>query len=88
MGNNVRDRPVTLPGSSRTGLRLFIMERFRFTRFNRWGIGLSRKAKKIGLRKGIEKGKAEMAKKALEEGVSIDLISKISGLTIEEVEKL
>ncbi len=41
-----------------------------------------------GRAEGIEEGKAEMAKKALAEGLPIDLISKISGLTIEEIEKL
>ncbi|MCP4154248.1 MAG: hypothetical protein GY757_41370 [bacterium] len=55
---------------------------------------------KIGLRKGREEGRAEgreegreeekkeIARKALEEGLPIDLVSKISGITIEEVKKL
>ncbi len=41
-----------------------------------------------GIEKGIEKGIAKMAKKSLEEGLPIYLISKITGLSKEEIEKL
>jgi predicted transposase/invertase (TIGR01784 family) len=47
---------------------------------------------KIGIKKGIETGKnkmaEEMAKKSIKEGLSIDLISKLTGLSREEIEKL
>ena len=45
-----------------------------------------------GMEKGVEKGKKEekieMAKKSLEEGLSIELIVKLTGLSKEEIEKL
>src|SRR5574344_1394724 len=41
-----------------------------------------------GKKKGIEEGKKSMAKSLKESGVSIDVISKSSGLTIEEINNL
>jgi predicted transposase/invertase (TIGR01784 family) len=50
------------------------------------------KGEKIGIEKGIETGKnkmaEEMAKKSIKEGLSIDLISKLTGLSREEIEKI
>ena len=43
---------------------------------------------KEGEEKGIEKGKIEDAKKMLAEGFDVALITKITGLTVEEIEKL
>ena len=47
---------------------------------------------KKGMEKGIEKGreeeKLETAKKMLKEGIKIDLIIKVTGLTKEEIENL
>ena len=43
---------------------------------------------KRGILKGIEKGKLEMAKRFREEGVSINIIEKITKLSPEEIEKL
>lgn len=50
-------------------------------------IGLE-KGEAIGLEKGIYKEKTENARKLKELGVSPDLISKATGLSIEEIEKL
>jgi predicted transposase/invertase (TIGR01784 family) len=51
-----------------------------------------RLGKKAGLLEGEKKGrqeeKIEMAKKSLEEGLSIELIVKLTGLSKEEIEKL
>jgi len=47
-----------------------------------------KEGKKIGLEKGIKKEKIKVAKKSLKEGLSIKLISKLTGLSIEEIEKL
>ena len=44
--------------------------------------------KKEGLDKGLKEGKVEMAKILLKSGVDINIISKSSGLTIDEIEKL
>jgi len=41
-----------------------------------------------GMEKGIEKGKLELVKKMLNEGVEIEFIAKISGLNISEIKKL
>ena len=41
-----------------------------------------------GIEKGMEKGKLEIAKEALSQGLSTEMISKITGLTIEQIEKL
>ena len=50
------------------------------------------KDKKEGIKEGEKKGrqeeKIEMAKKSLEEGLSIELIVKLTGLSKEEIEKL
>jgi predicted transposase/invertase (TIGR01784 family) len=43
---------------------------------------------KVGEMNGEKRKVVEMAKKSLEEGLSIDLISKITGLPQEEIEKL
>lgn len=47
---------------------------------------------KKGLEQGLEKGKFEekivIARKMIDQGITIDLIAKISGLTIEQIEKL
>ncbi len=55
-----------------------------------------KEGKEIGMKKGIEKGKKEgakdkaieMAKKSLEEGLSRELIVKLTGLSKKEIEKL
>ena len=38
--------------------------------------------------RGIEKGKAEVAKNMKSEGISVDVISKVTGLSAEEIEEL
>ncbi|MCP5103461.1 MAG: transposase, partial [bacterium] len=38
--------------------------------------------------KGMEKGLVKVAKKSLKEGLSLELISKLTGLSKEELEKL
>jgi predicted transposase/invertase (TIGR01784 family) len=39
-----------------------------------------------GLQKGIEQGKSDVAKAMLLEGLDISIVSKITGLTIDEIE--
>ncbi|HLP48370.1 MAG TPA: histidine kinase [Candidatus Kapabacteria bacterium] len=39
-------------------------------------------------KKSIEKGKIEMVIKMKANGIGVDIISKISGLSVEEIEKL
>ena len=41
-----------------------------------------------GRKEGMEKGKLDIAKEALLQGLSTEMISKITGLTIEQIEKL
>ena len=41
-----------------------------------------------GLKEGEKKGKIEMAKNMLKEGLDINLISKLSGLSVKEIEEL
>ena len=41
-----------------------------------------------GLEEGIEKGREETARNALAEGVSIEIIQKITGLDMGAIEKL
>ncbi len=47
-----------------------------------------KEGEKIGVEKGKKEGKIEMAKESLKEGLSIELISKLTGLSKEEIEKL
>ncbi len=47
-----------------------------------------RKGVKKGVRKGIKKGIKDTALKALQEGLSIETIAKITGLATKEIEKL
>ena len=42
----------------------------------------------VGLKEGEEKGKIEIAKNAIDEGLSTDLIVKLTGLTEKEIEKI
>jgi predicted transposase/invertase (TIGR01784 family) len=42
----------------------------------------------IGIEKGIEKGKGELIKMMLNQGNSVDTISKITGLPASEIQKL
>jgi predicted transposase/invertase (TIGR01784 family) len=42
---------------------------------------------KRGVEKGIEKGRIEMAKTLLLEGVDTEIISKTTGLSSEEIKK-
>jgi DNA repair protein RadC len=49
---------------------------------------LKKAAQKIGEEIGEKRKEKEMAKKSLEEGLSIELISKLTGLSMEEIEKL
>ena len=44
--------------------------------------------KKQGLEQGEERGMVKVAKNALKEGLPIGIISKLTGLTKEEIEKL
>ena len=46
------------------------------------------KGLKEGKEKGIRENKIETAKNMLKESISIDIISKVTGLTKEEIEKL
>ena len=41
-----------------------------------------------GIAEGKAKGKTEIAKNMLKENVNIELISKVTGLSLEEIEKL
>jgi len=43
---------------------------------------------KVGLEKGEKKAKIESARKMLIDGLSIDMVAKYSGLSLEEVENL
>ena len=45
-------------------------------------------ARKEGMEKGLKKARKEDAKKMLEKGISIDMVSEITGLSKEELEKL
>ncbi len=47
-----------------------------------------REGKKLGMEKGEKKKALAMAKESLKEGLSIELISKLTGLSKEEIEKL
>lgn len=47
-----------------------------------------KKAEKIGMEKGMEKGRVETAINLKKMGVADDIISKASGLSIEEIQKL
>ena len=49
---------------------------------------LRRQGVEEGIEKGIKEGKIETAKVSIKKGLPIDLISDITGLTIEEIEKL
>jgi len=49
---------------------------------------LEKKLELRGEKRGIEKGRKETARKMKEEGLAIDLISKITGLSKEDIEKL
>ena len=42
----------------------------------------------LGIEQGIEQNKIEMIKNMLNENISIDLISKVSGLTINDIKKI
>ncbi len=44
--------------------------------------------KKVGLAAGRKEEKIEIAKKLLEEGINIEIISNATGLTKEEIKKL
>jgi len=44
--------------------------------------------KRTAFEKGIEKGKIEVAKNGLKEGLPIEIIKKLTGLTEEEIDKL
>ena len=46
------------------------------------------KGEKIGIEKGEKKGKIEVAKNGLKEGLSIDIIMKLTGLTEKEINEL
>ena len=45
-------------------------------------------AKEEGMKAGIEEGRNEVAKNMLKENLSTELISKLTGLSQEEIEKL
>ena len=45
-------------------------------------------AKEEGLKEGLKEGKIEMAKKMLKEGLDLNLISKLSDLSVEEIKNL
>ena len=49
---------------------------------------LIEKGKASGIREGIKKGKLEIASKMLDKGQSIELIAELTGLTIQDVERL
>ena len=42
----------------------------------------------LGIEQGIEQRNIEMVRNMLNENISIDLISKVSGLSIEEIEEI
>ena len=46
------------------------------------------KAETIGLKKGAAQEKREIAKSMLQEGIAKTVITKITGLSAEEIEKL
>ena len=46
------------------------------------------KGRRQGLKQGRQQGRIETARNALAEGVSIDIVCKITGLPLEEIEAL
>ncbi|MDW8289070.1 MAG: hypothetical protein RMJ89_13435, partial [Flammeovirgaceae bacterium] len=46
------------------------------------------KGKQEGIKEGIEKNKLETALKAIQKGLSNEVISELTGLSIEEIEQL
>ena len=49
---------------------------------------IAEKLEKKGMVEGMEKGKAEVALGLLREGISLEVISKTTGLSEEEIERL
>ena len=47
-----------------------------------------RNAKEEGMKQGLEQGKIDTAKKLLEEKIDVNIISKVTGLTTEEIANL
>ena len=47
-----------------------------------------RSAKEIGMEKGMEKGIEEVARKMLQEEIDKTIISKVTNLSLDEIEKL
>ena len=45
-------------------------------------------AHKSGVEKGEKNAKVEAAKKMLQDGLSVDLVAKYSGLPVKDIEKL
>lgn len=62
-------------------------ERSRLKQARREGMeeGMQKGVEK-GMQKGVEKGKLEIAKNALEEGLDMELIEKLTGLSRNELE--
>jgi predicted transposase/invertase (TIGR01784 family) len=56
-----------------------------------WGDNLMTLAEKLreeGLKEGLEKGKLEVARNAIKEGMELNLIAKLTGLPKKEIEKI
>ena len=51
-------------------------------------LGAIEETKRLEREAGKKEGKVEVTKKMLEEGIDIEVISKVTGLTKEEIEKL
>ena len=59
-----------------------------FTDYERDYYNDTKTAKEEGLKEGLKEGKIEMAKKMLKEGLDLNLISKLSDLSVEEIKNL
>ena len=69
-------------------VRLYTKLSRREMEYNTLIVEATEKGLKEGIEQGIEQNNLEVAKKMLEENIEVETISKITGLTKEEIAKL
>ena len=69
-------------------VRLYTKLSRREMEYNTLIVEATEKGLKEGIEQGIEQNNLEVAKKMLEENIKVETISKITGLTKEEIAKL
>ncbi|MCL1938240.1 MAG: hypothetical protein FWF52_07585 [Candidatus Azobacteroides sp.] len=69
-------------------MKNYVISKYKYEDFRNFTDYAEMKGMKKGIEEGMEKERYEIAKKSLNAGIAADTVSKITGLTFEQIEEM